>query len=682
MNTPKRLGRTALLILICLANLPSVVISARTARAAVREFAEMEISGEGIGSGTLRFELWPEVAPRTVANFRYLAESGFYDGIALHRLIPGFMVQGGDPLTRFPLTRFLLTRFADLESIFGSGDPGYVIPDEISGDPRFSHVRGVLSMFNKNGGGVTNTGSSQFLIMFGEAPDLDQRHAAFGRIIPESEEFLSRIENAETIVNPNTGEKSKPVKRIAVNKVRMMREFTAPDKPQIVSATYGGKLENLDWRARRGEFELDKIFFDEPFYFTLGEETRGEFTVPQTLYRCVGTFTATTLRTGMVSGRFSFYGREFPFRATLTRGADGVYQHIGLLRASTKSWIQIQIRLQPSPGEQPGILSVSVLVPSGDGAYLRVAGASETLMNSTEGGSDVSFFGSIQKPYYYLTDSQSNELQRLSPPQLKHGETSFYSIRGLGFYVARTLAQRSSVVFLFMLPNGQIRTSFRPVAKEGDRTIASLFACDIDVNLRQLREALREFPLGSWSRLAYVVKNTIVSGDFVMPFSNSLSNRSTLFQAFGGFVNALGFRSPEFFAFSDCTPLQPWSPSARSRISINFPDRLGELVVADRSAGVQTLPFALKDDLKTATFQKNSDTLLRLDPNLGIFSGLISREFSFVKTGPDGSTAKAKKWVSCPIRGILSRDPSYAGVGQMITPNGTEEVILRLPSKE
>jgi len=116
--------------------------------------------------GTIRFELLPEVAPKTVANFVKLADAGFYDGTQFHRVIPGFMIQGGDPNTKGKDPRG-----------YGKGGPGYKIPDEFTD---LSHTRGIVSMANA---GYPNTGASQFFIIRGDATHLDGRHAAFGRVV-------------------------------------------------------------------------------------------------------------------------------------------------------------------------------------------------------------------------------------------------------------------------------------------------------------------------------------------------------------------------------------------------------------------------------------------------------------------------------------------------------------------
>lgn len=109
--------------------------------------------------GTITLELYPEHAPKTVNNFVFLAEEGFYDGVAFHRVIDNFMVQGGDPTGT------------------GRGGPGYTFEDELKGNP-LTHERGVLSMANAG----PNTNGSQFFITHARQPHLDGRHTVFGKV--------------------------------------------------------------------------------------------------------------------------------------------------------------------------------------------------------------------------------------------------------------------------------------------------------------------------------------------------------------------------------------------------------------------------------------------------------------------------------------------------------------------
>ncbi len=129
--------------------------------------------------GQIRIELLPEVAPGTVENFIKLAEDGFYEGITFHRVIPGFMLQAGDPASLGPDPRRL-----------GGGGPGYAIQDEFS---EFPHTRGVVSMANKRN---PNSAGSQFFIVHQDASHLDGRHSVFGRVV-EGIEVVDAITEVE-----------------------------------------------------------------------------------------------------------------------------------------------------------------------------------------------------------------------------------------------------------------------------------------------------------------------------------------------------------------------------------------------------------------------------------------------------------------------------------------------------
>lgn len=169
------------------------------ADAAVDEVAVIETT-----KGKLVLEFWPDVAPKTVANFKKLAKEGFYDGTAFHRIIAGFMAQGGDPLTK-DLSK---------EAMWGTGDPGYKIPAEFNDR---KHTRGVISMARSMD---PNSAGSQFFLMFGAAPNLDNQYTAFGKMI-DGEKTLTAI--AETPVVPSSsGEPSKPTERVEIKSVKIV----------------------------------------------------------------------------------------------------------------------------------------------------------------------------------------------------------------------------------------------------------------------------------------------------------------------------------------------------------------------------------------------------------------------------------------------------------------------------
>jgi peptidyl-prolyl cis-trans isomerase B (cyclophilin B) len=154
-------------------------------------------------AGEMSIELWPDVAPKTVENFKTLAQKGFYDGTAFHRIVKGFMIQGGDPLTKNP----------NEESSWGTGGPGYKVKAEFNDRP---HVRGVISMARSQD---PDSAGSQFFICLGDAKFLDRNYTAFGKLV-KGDEVLGAI--GETPVKSGGGgEKSKPLTRIGVESIRM-----------------------------------------------------------------------------------------------------------------------------------------------------------------------------------------------------------------------------------------------------------------------------------------------------------------------------------------------------------------------------------------------------------------------------------------------------------------------------
>jgi cyclophilin family peptidyl-prolyl cis-trans isomerase len=138
--------------------------------------------------GTIVLEFFDEDAPKTVENFRKLASDGFYDGVIFHRVIPDFMIQGGDP------------------DGTGTGGPGYEFEDEIN-DHKI--VRGTLAMANRG----PNTNGSQFFIVTADAtPWLDGKHTAFGRV-SDGMDTIDSIEGVET------GSNDRPLEPPAIEKI-------------------------------------------------------------------------------------------------------------------------------------------------------------------------------------------------------------------------------------------------------------------------------------------------------------------------------------------------------------------------------------------------------------------------------------------------------------------------------
>jgi cyclophilin family peptidyl-prolyl cis-trans isomerase len=157
--------------------------------------------------GDIELELDGSLAPITVGNFVYLASQNFYDNTTFHRVIPDFMIQGGDPLSRDPLSR----------NQHGTGDPGYKFQDEINDN---KIVRGAIAMANAG----PNTNGSQFFIVTGSAfPHLDGKHTVFGHVTAGMD-AVDAISQAEADARDN------PIKPITINDVVLK---DSPSEPAL-----------------------------------------------------------------------------------------------------------------------------------------------------------------------------------------------------------------------------------------------------------------------------------------------------------------------------------------------------------------------------------------------------------------------------------------------------------------
>jgi len=153
-------------------------------------------------AGDMTLEFWSDVAPQTVENFLKLAKDGFYNGTAFHRIVKGFMIQGGDPLSR-----------EEDHPRVGTGGPGYQIDAEFNAKP---HQRGVISMARSQD---PNSAGSQFFICLDAAPFLDGQYTGFGQLT-RGEDVLLAIGNTPTSMGPG-GEKSKPDSRVEITSIEV-----------------------------------------------------------------------------------------------------------------------------------------------------------------------------------------------------------------------------------------------------------------------------------------------------------------------------------------------------------------------------------------------------------------------------------------------------------------------------
>jgi peptidyl-prolyl cis-trans isomerase B (cyclophilin B) len=150
--------------------------------------------------GEMKIAFWPDVAPKTVENFKKLAREGFYDGTAFHRIIKGFMVQGGCPNTK-----------EGASGMPGTGGPGYQVRAEFN---KKAHVKGVISMARSAN---PDSAGSQFFIVHGDAKFLDGQYTAFGALT-SGEDVLEKLAGVPT----KGPEKSTPVERVSIESIKIV----------------------------------------------------------------------------------------------------------------------------------------------------------------------------------------------------------------------------------------------------------------------------------------------------------------------------------------------------------------------------------------------------------------------------------------------------------------------------
>lgn len=150
--------------------------------------------------GTIEIELLKDLAPKTVENFVTLSQNNFYDGVRFHRVIEGFMIQGGDPLSKD----------ASMMDRWGTGGPGYTFEDEIHEGN--NNLAGTISMANAG----PNTNGSQFFINVADNSYLDDKHTVFGKVISGYDDVVEKISLVDTLPGIN-----RPVEDVVIEKIEI-----------------------------------------------------------------------------------------------------------------------------------------------------------------------------------------------------------------------------------------------------------------------------------------------------------------------------------------------------------------------------------------------------------------------------------------------------------------------------
>src|SRR5947207_3457324 len=166
--------------------------------------ASNEVAIIKTSEGDMVVQFWNDAAPNTIENFKKLARAGFYNGTTFHRIVKGFMIQGGDPNTKDPAK----------ESSYGQGGPGYKIKAEFNDH---SHERGVISMARSSD---PDSAGSQFFICLAPVPRLDHQYTTFGKLI-KGDDVLEKIGDTPA-TRSSSGETSKPTKRVVIESIKIV----------------------------------------------------------------------------------------------------------------------------------------------------------------------------------------------------------------------------------------------------------------------------------------------------------------------------------------------------------------------------------------------------------------------------------------------------------------------------
>ena len=190
--------------ILLLAVLSAVVFAAEEKKETSLMSNSNEVAVIKTNEGEMVVQFWTDAAPNTIENFKKLARQGFYDGTIFHRIVKGFMVQGGDPNSKDSAK----------EDAYGQGGPGYEIKAEFN---NHSHDLGVLSMAR---GPDPDSAGSQFFICLAPVRRLDGQYTTFGKLI-KGDDVLEKIGNTSVERNPQ-GEMSKPTKRVVIESIKIV----------------------------------------------------------------------------------------------------------------------------------------------------------------------------------------------------------------------------------------------------------------------------------------------------------------------------------------------------------------------------------------------------------------------------------------------------------------------------
>ena len=416
-SSPFRTFFLGLSVLLGLGNL--------TLLADVREIATVVTS-----EGTMEFELYRDSSQLAVANFKYLADSCFYDGTKIHRLIKNFMAQGGDPGT---------VSDESVSNLYGTHGPEYSISNDPVDQVKFplrKHAAGVLSMANS--GGSATTGSQFFIMFAGNRPDLYAVHAQLGFLISGTSVLTALNDPTRELVAPSTD----VMARLSMNP--LLEDVNIRPKTPIV-------INSIRIRSEVISGTLSTTF----------PVASNEGLLRDIQRNILGRWTVAVTSRGTLSGQLQCYDRTFAYTGRLVPVAGSTTESECVVHLDTKAASPIRVRIHlRRNGPTTGSLAVAVCKLTGTEVLLadRAENVSSRLMAARD------LVGPVLEAKYTAS---------FDPPYL--GSTYSDTLKGCGYMTANYLAKSGLCTVMGRLPDGvSVVASFSPSA-EGGRNVLPLF---------------------------------------------------------------------------------------------------------------------------------------------------------------------------------------------------------------
>ncbi|MEI6873079.1 MAG: peptidylprolyl isomerase, partial [Verrucomicrobiota bacterium] len=408
-------------------------LSAGSVLAEVREIATVVTS-----AGTMEFQLYSDSSQTAVANFKYLADSHFYDGTQFHRLINNFMAQGGDPNTLTEET---------VSNIYGTGGPEYRISNDPVDQARFpdrTHSWGVLSMANS--GGTATTGS-QFFIMFGSASDLDTKHAQLGRLVSGTSVLNSLNDPTRELVAPpaDVVEFLRQAHELARLQDSRFGAFEVP----IIHPKIPITINSIRIRSEVASGTLSAVY---PAVTDEGLLRDGSRNI-------LGKYKATLSTRGTLSGQLQCYNRTLSFSGRLLPVAGSSTESECVAHLDTKAATPIRVRIRVRRTSATGG-SMSVVVNKLDGTDTTLSNRTENAASALMAARDLA--GPVLGEQYTLS---------MNVPSVASG-----TLGGCGYMTFKYLAKSRLCIAQGRLADGvAVVASFSP-STEGGRDVLPVFS--------------------------------------------------------------------------------------------------------------------------------------------------------------------------------------------------------------